>query len=287
MKNVLLLVHDDVGQEARFQAALDITRALDGHLTCLDVAILPALTGDPYFPEGGAMLLQDERAREDVNCSRIKERLAHEDVAWEISTVTGDLAPCMEAAAGLADLVVVNRKLDQFPYPDMAALVGELIVKSGKPIVAVPDDARGFNAAGRAIVAWDGSPASTAALQAATPLLTVAESVIIVEIHDGSIQTPAREGGCLSFAAWHSLADPRQESAWPPGGGYPPLRGQGSERRLSRDGRFRPQAFPGGTVRRRHAQDDSGEPGAARAGARMKDARLRSKREPHLAREGP
>src|SRR4051812_13689734 len=28
MKNVLLLVHDDAGQEARFQAALDVTRAL-------------------------------------------------------------------------------------------------------------------------------------------------------------------------------------------------------------------------------------------------------------------
>ena len=206
MKNVLLLVHDDVGQEARFQAALDITRALDGHLTCLDVAVLPALTGDPYFPEGGAMLLADERAREDVNRARVAERLAHEDVTWDIAAVTGDLAPCVEAAAGLADLVVVNRKLDQFPYPDMTALVGELIVKSGKPIVAVPDGARGFNAAGRAIVAWDGSPASTAALQAATPLLKVAESVIIVEIDDGSIQTPAREAAAyLSRHGIHPL----------------------------------------------------------------------------------
>ena len=41
MKNILLLVHDDPGQEARVQAALDLTRALDGHLTCLDVAAMP------------------------------------------------------------------------------------------------------------------------------------------------------------------------------------------------------------------------------------------------------
>src|SRR3989344_3652734 len=36
MKNILLLVHDDHGQEARLQAALDITRAVEGHLTCID-----------------------------------------------------------------------------------------------------------------------------------------------------------------------------------------------------------------------------------------------------------
>jgi hypothetical protein len=38
MKNILLLVHDDVGQEARLQVALDVTRALTGHLESLDVA---------------------------------------------------------------------------------------------------------------------------------------------------------------------------------------------------------------------------------------------------------
>ena len=45
MKNVLLLIHDDAGQEARLQAALDVTRALEGHLTCLDVAIVPPVMG--------------------------------------------------------------------------------------------------------------------------------------------------------------------------------------------------------------------------------------------------
>ena len=41
MKNILLLVHDDAGQEARFQAALDIGRAVEGHLSCLDVTVIP------------------------------------------------------------------------------------------------------------------------------------------------------------------------------------------------------------------------------------------------------
>jgi hypothetical protein len=46
MKNVLLLVHDDAGQEARLQAALGIVRAVEGHLTCLDVIIYPMISAD-------------------------------------------------------------------------------------------------------------------------------------------------------------------------------------------------------------------------------------------------
>lgn len=206
MKNVLLLLHDDVGQEARLQAALDLTRALDGHLTCLDVAMLPALVGDPYCPEGGAILLQEERARESVNRTHVRERLEHEDVSWDLAEVTGDLSTCLKDAAGLADVIVVNRKLDEFPYPDMRELAGELVVKSGKPVIAVPDNIRSFNAVGRAIVAWNGSASSMAALHAATPLLKLSESVIIIEIDDGSLQTPAREAAAyLSRHGVHAL----------------------------------------------------------------------------------
>ena len=51
MKNILLLVHDDHGQEARLQAALDITRAVEGHLTCIDVTPYPLIAGDGFGSE--------------------------------------------------------------------------------------------------------------------------------------------------------------------------------------------------------------------------------------------
>lgn len=46
MKNVLLLVHDDKEQEARLRVALDVTRALSGHLTCVDVFTPPIIVSD-------------------------------------------------------------------------------------------------------------------------------------------------------------------------------------------------------------------------------------------------
>lgn len=193
MKNVLLLIHDDPGQEARFQAALDLTRALNGHLLCVDVAIVP-MAIDDYVPNGGsALLLADERARESANRTAIQARLAHEDVSYDWKDVTGDLAGALNAAAGLADVIVINRQLDGLHFPDMRGLAGNLLLGASTPILAVPETARRFDAFSHALVAWDGSKAAEEALQAATPLLALARVVTIVAIDDGSLKAPASD----------------------------------------------------------------------------------------------
>lgn len=193
MKNILLLIHDDAGQEARLQAALDVTRALGGHLKCLDVTPLTVIPGDAYGADGGVMMLEYERQQESANKPRIQQRLAAEDVSWEWADVCGFMEPAIEEAAGLADLVVVNRQLDDYPIPDMRQIASGLIVRSGVPVLAVPEHARSFKTAGAALVAWDGSPQAATALTAAVPLLTLAGSVTIVEIEDGTIKSPAEE----------------------------------------------------------------------------------------------
>jgi nucleotide-binding universal stress UspA family protein len=206
MKNILLLVHDDAGQTSRLQAAIDLTRALDGHLTCLDVVMMPALASDPYGASAAGVLLEDEYAREAVNRERVEEHLFGEDIAWDLASATGDLAPCLEEAARLADVIVVNRKVDSFAPPALSRLAGELIVKSGKPVLAVPEMATGFAASGRAIIAWNGSEASTAALQAAVPLLQRTTCVIIIEIENNAGESSARDAATyLSRHGIHAL----------------------------------------------------------------------------------
>jgi nucleotide-binding universal stress UspA family protein len=193
MKNVLVLMHDDVGQEARFQAALDLTRALDGHLTCVDVSIAPAFVGDYATTGGEALLMADEQHRENANKSHMQARLKTEGLPYDWQDASGFLCPTLRNSAGLADLVVLNRRLDSIDYPDMRQAVGEMVINTGKPIVAVPESARSFDAFGHALVAWDGSPPSAAALRAAVPLLALASTVTILEIDDGSIRSPAED----------------------------------------------------------------------------------------------
>lgn len=190
MKNILVLVHDDAGQEARFQAAVDLTRALDGHLTCIDVAAPPVVVADYPVLGSAAMVLEDERANEAQNRSHLDSRLKAEGLPYDWIEAVGFISPSVREAATLADLIVLNRNVEG-SYPDMYEVAGELLIKSGRPIVAVPADAKGFDAFGPAVIAWDGSPEAEKALRAAVPLLQFASKVIIVEVDDGSIQWPA------------------------------------------------------------------------------------------------
>ena len=186
MKNVLLLVHDDEGQEARLQAALDLTRALDGHLSCIDVALLPVMVGDIYSPGiAEAILLTDEREREGKNKTALEARLAHEDVSWDWTDVTGNFVDGICEAAMLSDIIVLNRKLDQFPYPDMRDVASRILMHARAPIVAMPDDCKRLDLK-RALVAWDGQASAAATLRACVPLLQHAAAVEIFMARDGA-----------------------------------------------------------------------------------------------------
>lgn len=193
MKSVLLLVHDDDGQEARLQAALDLTRALDGHLTCLDVAVLPiALAGDYYNGPGPGLILDVEHEQEARNKAEVERRLAVEGVPWTWIDVTDTISVALRDAATLADLIVLNRKLDEHNYPDMHEIVSSVVVNARKPVVAVPETARGMNLR-RALIAWDGQAACAATLRACVPLLALAEEVEIFMVREGSERTEPRE----------------------------------------------------------------------------------------------
>lgn len=194
MKNILVLAHDDEGQEARLQAALDLGRALTGHITCLDVTYIPPILGNDYSEAGYAMaaVLADETTRERANKVTLEARFAREDVAWNWVDATGEAAACIVRAAALADVIVLNRRLDNPSVIDMRRTASELIVKSGKPVLAVPGESRGIDLA-TALVAWDGSPCAAAALRAAVPMLRLADQVTLFSVDDGAMASPIED----------------------------------------------------------------------------------------------
>jgi nucleotide-binding universal stress UspA family protein len=203
MKNVLLLVHDDAGQEARLQAALDLTRALRGHLTCLDVVVMAPVAGDSIGLSGGAMLLDIERSTESINRDRLTQRLQKEDVSWEWAEATDYVEPALRAACELADVIVVNREIAELPLPDVRQVAGSVALRARKPVFAVPRDPVGFDASGAALVAWDGSGPAAAALTASVPLLSLARSVSIYEVQDSRRDSTGEEAA--TYLARHGI----------------------------------------------------------------------------------
>jgi len=190
MKNVLLLVHDDAGQEARLQAALDLTRAIGGHLRCVGVTALPALVVDEYTGGGGALLLDDEREQERRNKARLESRLAHEDVSWDWIDVTARLHTGVLGAADLADIIVLNSGLEGFPT--MRDIASQIVVRSRRPVLAVPDTLEHL-ALRRVLVAWDGQASCANTLRACVSLLALADEVEIFMVRDGGDRTEPRE----------------------------------------------------------------------------------------------
>ena len=219
MKNILVLAHDDDGQEARIQTALDLGRALNGHLTCLDLVYVSPVGGSG-FPEDAyvvAELVTLEATRERANKDRLEARLAHEDVPWDWIEGLGDPAHCIARAAALADIIVVNRQLEHISVINMRRTTSELIVKSGKPVMAIPADCKRLDLSA-VLVAWDGSPSAAAALRAAVPLLKLAERVVLLEVQDGSIAAPVEDAA--SYLSRHDIhATIRRVAVGPDGAG--------------------------------------------------------------------
>nr|WP_232328690.1 universal stress protein [Sphingomonas horti] len=175
------------------QAALDLTRAVSGHLACVDAVQMPAII-DSYGGAGTAMLLEEARSREGENKARTQPRLVAEGVSWSWTDSIGSLPECVADAARTADLVVLNSCLDAFPAPDMRYVTTEVLKRSRALVVAVPDSCRGFDAAGKALVAWDGSERAMATVQRATPLLSLASEVKLYQVGEiGERDIPAED----------------------------------------------------------------------------------------------
>lgn len=181
MKNILLLLHEDSGQEARLQVALDVTRALSGHLIGLDVYALPTVyVGFSGYPTED-LAIAEVRAQEDQFLLGIQDRLAKKDVPWSLRTAYGDTNAALAEAADLADLIVVSSRSGRHDE-DAHVRPGSLPLKARRPMLAVPPECRGIALDDSALIAWDGSDEASQAMRQAIPLLKLARSVTICQV---------------------------------------------------------------------------------------------------------
>jgi len=184
MKNVLLLVHQDPGQEARLQAALDLTCALSGRLTCLDIT--PFLQVFDQGMSTAPLMVIDEADQEADNKARLQGRLEAEDVCWSWKDVRDDFVPGVLEAAHAADVIVLNRKLDSTSRPNMRAITSAVLAHCDALVVAVDEHCQGLEVGAPALIAWDGSDEAMHAMERALPLLKLASKVRL--FHAGAVR---------------------------------------------------------------------------------------------------
>ncbi len=214
MKTVLLHANQDTGLEGRLQAALDAVRLFDGHLTCLQVTPFDGyIMADPF---GGAYALpsvvNEVRRAEDEHRGQLEGRLGREGVSWDWRRFDGGPAQFIVARSRLSDLIVLT--LPPAPGQDEdgpTGIVGDVALHARSPILAVPQEGRGCDLSGPAVVAWNGSLESAHAIRLALPILAGCSAVHIVTVTDDRSEFPATEA--CEYLARHGLRPQLHE--WP------------------------------------------------------------------------
>jgi nucleotide-binding universal stress UspA family protein len=168
--------------EARLQVALDVARAFDAHITCLQpVAFDLAMPGD-FYGTMVAELVPVIQESADRLRDRLSARLANEDVTWDWSQEEGPSRPLLVRAEALADLLVVGARDPMSDGKGPSNLAGYIAVHGRSPLLVVPETARSLDVAGPAVVGWNGSMEAAHALRGAVPMLRKAASVTLLNV---------------------------------------------------------------------------------------------------------
>jgi nucleotide-binding universal stress UspA family protein len=183
----LLHVHADAGLEARLQAAIDLARANDGHVCCVQVTPPYEHVTADAFGELLVLPADIEQIRDlQVQERRLIEaRLTRENIAWGWLRRDGDVARCLLRASHLSDLIIASLNGDHEDEPGRPLpIAAEVAVGARCPVLAMPTKQNRLILAGTAAVAWDGSPQAAHALRAALPFLDTAQSVHLLTVEE-------------------------------------------------------------------------------------------------------
>lgn len=213
MKNVLLYANEDSGTESRLQAALDVARAFEGHIGCLQVTPFDSfIMGDPF---GGVYalpgLVEAVDKTDAAHRARIEERLRGEGVSWDWQRYDGAPAQIVTARSGLSDLIVLSLPGDGDDHDGPLSIAADVVIHARTPVLAIPRSSRSFDCLGPAVVAWNGAMEAAHALRLTLSLLGKASSVHIVTVTDDRTGFPALDAS--QYLSRHGIGSDLHE--WP------------------------------------------------------------------------
>ncbi|HEX5644659.1 MAG TPA: universal stress protein [Erythrobacter sp.] len=182
MKSILLHINDDAGLEARTQAALDLARAFDGHITCLQALTYEVFAPGDFYGSAIAAAMPILRENAEALRTQVEDDLANEDVSWSYRFQFGMAESRLLEQSAINDVIVLGPNDIGVDGPRPSRMVGDLLLHSRTPVLVVPKDQQRVDWGGPALVAWNGSTEACAALRAAVPLLQKASKVHLASV---------------------------------------------------------------------------------------------------------
>lgn len=182
MKSILLHIDHDRAMQARLQVALDIARATNGHITCLQAVSYEVFAPGDFYGSAIAAAMPVIKENADKLRETTEKTLEHEGVPWDWRFVYGIAPHRLLEATPFADVVLVGPAEAGSDGRGPSALVGDLVLKANVPVLVVPEDGKSFDIGAPMLVAWNGSSEGANALRAAVPLLACSCKVTLVSI---------------------------------------------------------------------------------------------------------
>jgi nucleotide-binding universal stress UspA family protein len=192
-----ILVHLDEGPRSsvRLKVAVDLARRHNAHLTGIFVIDIPGSdlfigAGMPLVSGGGMIqmvnsLRAEFTARAEATGQAFRETLRREGLEGELRMVEGDTVALLPLHARYADLTVLGQPNEDAPYkgPTADAVLVNVMMSSGRPVLAVPYAGQFERVGDRVLVAWNASREATRAVNDAIPLLRGATSVTVLAVN--------------------------------------------------------------------------------------------------------
>jgi nucleotide-binding universal stress UspA family protein len=209
-KDILIHLDDGPRSAARLKIAIDLANRQKAHLTGIFIVDIPDSV--PYFGSGMAFaaeggmdqmmntLRADAAARADAVGQEFQDVLRREALEGEWRLVEGDTVAQLALHARYADLTILGQPNDDEPYkgasPD--AVLVNVMLSSGRPVLAVPYVGEFARVGERVMVAWNASREATRAVNDALPILRNAKMVTVLAVNpkrgiDGHGGVPAAD----------------------------------------------------------------------------------------------
>lgn len=186
MKAILVHINDDDGLESRLQAAFDLARAFNGHVTCLH-----ATPYEDYLREDPLVVAAlpeefSEKMRGKISAlrQRIEARLDAEAVSWDWVHFNELMSTSLIGYSVLSDVVVVSLGPPAIEKSDPRPLAAKVAVGARAPVLGVPAGLGALRLDRPAVLAWNGSPEAATAMRSALPILAAVPQVHLLQIEE-------------------------------------------------------------------------------------------------------
>jgi nucleotide-binding universal stress UspA family protein len=194
LKDILVHLDDTPQNGSRLKVAVDLARRNGAHLTGIRLIDIPGygMLYGPGMPGLGsgmsdvvATLRADAIARSDVVGQQFRETLRREGLEGEWRAVEGDAVDLLALHARYADMTVLGQPNDDESFFGSAAdsLLVNVLMSSGRPVLAIPYAGQFERVGDRVLIAWNGSREATRALNDALPLMAGATAVTVLAIN--------------------------------------------------------------------------------------------------------